>query len=115
MFRRTALIAAIFHLLRPFLNATARAHCRIKKLKTTRRDEKKAMKIDNQSKKIELCSLPLRRLAFIEEGDKKKSRSVTGVRARVIQPRFNTVRRLDTTRHQAPTYSLKKSPPAVVA
>ncbi|ESB96995.1 hypothetical protein SEEM1923_19100 [Salmonella enterica subsp. enterica serovar Miami str. 1923] len=34
---------------------------------------------------------------FIEEGDKKKSRSVTGA-ARVIQPGFNTVRRLDKQR-----------------
>ncbi|ELI1016015.1 hypothetical protein RQR97_004264 [Salmonella enterica subsp. enterica serovar Cerro] len=35
--------------------------------------------------------------AFIEEGDKKKSRSVTGA-ARVIQPVFNTVRRPDKQR-----------------
>ncbi|ESG44686.1 hypothetical protein SEEM1674_16573 [Salmonella enterica subsp. enterica serovar Muenchen str. baa1674] len=35
--------------------------------------------------------------AFIEEGDKKKSRSVAGA-ARVIQPGFNTVRRLDKQR-----------------
>ncbi|EAC1130319.1 hypothetical protein DU258_08140 [Salmonella enterica subsp. enterica] len=35
--------------------------------------------------------------AFIEERDKKKSRSVTGA-ARVIQPVFNTVRRPDKQR-----------------
>ncbi|EHF2418181.1 hypothetical protein JZS40_003135 [Salmonella enterica subsp. enterica serovar Angoda] len=35
--------------------------------------------------------------AFIEERDKKKSRSVTGA-ARVIQPGFNTVHRPDKQR-----------------
>ncbi|EDT5307280.1 hypothetical protein SEER_12040 [Salmonella enterica subsp. enterica serovar Rissen str. 150] len=35
--------------------------------------------------------------AFIEEEDKKKSRSVADA-ARVIQPGFNTVRRLDKQR-----------------
>ncbi|ECI6612656.1 hypothetical protein EU408_21440 [Salmonella enterica subsp. enterica] len=83
-----------------FFNATARkgiiAELKAEKLPVA--TKKKAMKIDNQLKKIGIMFVGITLIsAFIEERDKKKSRSVAGA-ARVIQPGFNTVRRLDKQR-----------------
>ncbi|EDW4341166.1 hypothetical protein AAA69_003548 [Salmonella enterica subsp. enterica] len=83
-----------------FFNATARKGiiAELKAEKPPVATKKKAKKIDNQLKKIGIMLVAITLIsAFIEEGDKKKSRGVTGA-ARVIQPGFNTVHRPDKQR-----------------
>ncbi|EDT0364739.1 hypothetical protein GTL03_003484 [Salmonella enterica] len=79
-----------------FFNATARKGiiAELKAEKPPVATKKKAKKIDKIG--IMLVAITLIS-AFIEEEDKKKSRSVAGA-ARVIQPGFNTVHRPDKQR-----------------